>query len=107
LGDPGLMVREVFGRPSARVGRAPVLVPHFGVLSDASARGTISRFAAAGWNVVLPNLPAREIAHAIASAPVVASSSLHGLVFAHSYGVPTAFVDFEHSGRPEPVFKYA
>lgn len=107
FGDPGLVVREVFPAPRGRSQwNMPVVIPHYGDLNSRSGRDLLQRFHSAGWRVVLPNNSPAMIAALVASAPVVASSSLHGLVFAHSFGVPAVFVDFEATDRPEPMFKY-
>lgn len=108
LGDPGLIIREVFPAPrTASPRRAPVVIPHYGVLNSRYGRDLLKRFSAAGWSVILPNNSPATIAESVALAPVVASSSLHGLVFAHSFGTPAVFVDFEATKRPEPLFKYS
>lgn len=69
-------------------------------------------------NVVLPTLPWREIAKKMMQSKLVISSSLHGIIMAESYGIPTRLLKvtwiesllkyedyYESTGRKD--FKYA
>jgi hypothetical protein len=55
---------------------------------------------AAGWDerVIDLQAPVEHVADAVASCDLVASSSLHGIIIAHAYGVAATWVEF----RPLP-----
>lgn len=106
LGDPGIIARELFAvRPRALQSGSPLFVPHFAMLRSRAGREVVSRFRRAGWRVALPNeRPAAMAAH-IAQARVVVTTSLHAIVFAHSYGTPAALLEW-NAALVEPAFKY-
>ena len=76
VGDPGLLCSLIWKRPAVRhrVG----VVPH---LSDDN------RYP---WADVVIDVtaPVAEVLHQIGSCAAVASSSLHGIIAAHAYGIP-------------------
>lgn len=90
-GDPGLLlplfVEPAKDRKESLVG----VVPHFRDLE-----GATERFAgreADGIRLIDVRRPIDEIVEAITGCEAVVSSSLHGLIVAHAYGVPTGHVD--------------
>lgn len=104
--DPGLVASELY--PSTRSSGAPrpVFIPHFAMLGTRAGRDVISQFRSRDWKIALPNLTPREMASTISSAALIVTTSLHAIVFAHSYGVPVAKLRLaEHAGEPE--FKYS
>ena len=100
----GVETPEVFGDPA-------LLIPHLWTDDELGIeRGS-------GGTVLVPNLHDRDrfpadavdpqgdfvaCVRAIASADLVVSSSLHGIVVAEAYGVPAVLV----ASSTEPVFKY-
>ena len=78
LGDPGLLVSELWPRsksPKYRIG----VIPHY-----VDKRGY-------SWadKIINPTNPVDVVIDEIQSCRTVASSSLHGLIIASSYGIPT------------------
>jgi len=104
IGDPGLIVSAMFTR--TRGERRPAVLPHFGVVNTAEGRRALSGLRARGYKVILPSIDPAEVAAEISSSSFLLTSSLHGLIFAHSYGVPVQLVDFQVGGYREPMFKY-
>lgn len=102
-GDPGLLVSTLQHKDP--VARGPVVLPHFSAFSTRDTRREIRTVAdELGAEVLYPHGSPLELAKRIGSAEVVYSSSLHGLVFAISYGVPAVPVRFGLA--LEPMFKY-
>ncbi|MFF3028964.1 polysaccharide pyruvyl transferase family protein [Microbacterium sp. NPDC057944] len=104
LGDPALIVGDVYGGGPAIRKSAPLFIPHFTMLAERASRAHLSGIRARGWDVQLPTTTPLAVAEAIRSAPVVATNSLHGVVFAHALGTPVVAVDV--AGHAEPDFKY-
>ncbi|MHA7269805.1 polysaccharide pyruvyl transferase family protein [Arthrobacter sp. HLT1-20] len=108
IGDPGLLARTVFSSSPVPTGhrRGGVLIPHFEVLNHRNGLKSLKALSNDGWSVVLPNSAPADVARAVSQADFVATSSLHGFIFAHSYGTPTSLVSFDdHSGEPDFKFK--
>lgn len=105
LGDPGLVVGSLDLGAVPR-GRRPLVLPHFGAVGSAPARRVLAAMRAGGYDVVLPNAAPLEVARRVAAAPFLATSSLHGLVFAHALGTPACLVTFPGLAHREPLFKY-
>lgn len=104
LGDPALMLGDVYGARPASPSRDPLFIPHFTMLAASDGRRQISALRASGWRIQLPTTTPGPVAEAVRNAPVVATNSLHGVVFAHALGTPVVPVDVE--GHAEPRFKY-
>jgi len=84
-GDPALCLRHVF-MPSTEQHGKPVMVPHYVDRVRCFPYG-------GGWRIVSPlTTDVEAFASALASAPYVLSSSLHGIVIAHAYSVPAAWL---------------
>ena len=95
FGDPGLLVPHLFpGRFGGVERRRPVaFVPN---LHDIEAM--------AGWeNVVSPLAHWAAVIRDIAAAEHVVSSSLHGLVIADAFGIPSTYLRLSET---EAMFKY-
>lgn len=103
IGDPGLVVRELVS-PRRTPRREPVLIPHFSAFASPRTRALLRGCAADGCTVMPPNRPWREVATAVRDASAVISSSLHGIVFADSFGVPAIWTRMP--GTIEPDLKY-
>lgn len=106
LGDPGLVIREIYpvGASKRHLGK-PLFIPHFAMLNWPEGRMVVRSLRSAGWEIMLPNETPRAIALAVAHASAVLTTSLHAMVFAHSYGTPVSLLRWE-APRVEPRFKY-
>jgi len=105
IGDPGLLARELYPpRRSEKRHGAPVLIPHFEVFNSSRQLRRLNSFQAEGWRIVPPNSTPLDVAQQVSGASLVATSSLHGYIFANSFSVPAALVSFEDAR--EPAFKY-
>ena len=87
--DPGCLVprfyRPEIGRGS---GRGPGVLPHFADKAD--ALGGVPR----GWAFIDVQRPVEEVVDRIVSCSLVASSSLHGIILSHAYGVPAVWIGY-------------
>lgn len=102
LGDPGVLTAA--WKSSARRG-GRLLIPHFSVLNRRAGRQSLAAARSAGFRVVLPLEPPKDVFRAITAADFVVSNSLHALIMSDAAGVPAAM----WSGAPgfsEPDFKY-
>jgi hypothetical protein len=88
MADPGLLANEVYSelRNARPVDGKCIFIPHY---RDVSA---YRDHCPAGVELVSPDCEPRALAASIASAEYVYSSSLHGIVFAHSLGRPCSLV---------------
>jgi hypothetical protein len=89
LGDPGLLANLVYKRSPHKNGKIGV-VPHYSdahlpIVDALRDDGRFLVFDAA------KDAPAK-MAHQISECTLVLSSSLHGLIFADSYGVPNVHI---------------
>ncbi len=90
-GDPALLLPLLLPPPTHRRGVA--LVPHF---SDAARlRG---RWSSGEVALIDPQGPLESVVARIAASELVISSSLHGVIVAHAYGVPAVWIEL----RPLP-----
>lgn len=105
LGDPGLMIGTLGFSRSVPRSRA-LLIPHFATFGSKAAQRSIESARSAGYRIALPNWDPLTMASVISCSDYVATSSLHGLVFAHALGVPGRLVSFASDVRAEPEFKY-
>ncbi len=88
-GDPGLLMplffpREALEPPSTR--QPFLIVPHFNEPSDKYVRYKDQ--------LVLPNRQPAGFVRQLLCAELVVSSSLHGLILAEAYGVPSVYLDW-------------
>jgi pyruvyltransferase len=92
-GDPALLLPRFYAaRPSDRFRLG--LAPHF---SDMPRLRSI-RSGARDLCLIDMQDPIKQVVDQIASCQIVASSSLHGLIASHAYGIPAVWVQF----RPLP-----
>jgi pyruvyltransferase len=85
FGDPGLLVPRLLPRQRASCDE-PGLVPHFSNLADARLP--------AGWRLVDVRESVDVFVDQLCRCAWVASSSLHGIILAHAYGIPAAWVSY-------------
>jgi hypothetical protein len=99
LGDPGLLANKIWPTEPTEKPRGWVVIPHYRDLRR--IRKELRHFKS--LTLVSPDQPPSTVARLIRTSEGVISSSLHGLIFAHSYGRPA--VAF---GPPlfEGLFKY-
>jgi pyruvyltransferase len=100
-GDPGLLISSLFPATKNRT-NTPVYIPHFSEIGTKSGDEAASRFHALGFKVISPTEAPANVAHEVARASYVATSSLHGLVTSDAYGIPRIRLALDN----EPVFKY-
>lgn len=101
FGDPGLFVPEIWpsdGSPEVPIG----IIPHFSMLGSEKVKRLSSQLE----DSITVDLTDQDFARTfrqIASCELVISSSLHGLIFADAYGIPSLF--WNEMG-PENEWKY-
>lgn len=89
FGDPGLFVREIWPlgeRASEKIG----IIPHHSLLG----REEIGKMADALGDTIIINFTDKNIEKTLqlfAKCKLIVSSSLHGLIIADSYGIPSLF----------------
>ncbi|WP_411642323.1 polysaccharide pyruvyl transferase family protein [Loktanella agnita] len=88
FGDPGLLLSRVYPQVSVTATHRLGLIPHF---VDLPAFREIDL--AAGVKLIDVTQPVEKVASQIASCEVTMSSSLHGLVVSHAYGVPSMWCE--------------
>lgn len=104
LGDPGLLVsRYLPGRPTPRY-RLGVL-PHFREKDHPTLRQLRERYPGEVLFIDIQR-GIRRVIRQILTCDVVLSSSLHGLVFADAYGIPSAWFTTQENLSGDGRFKY-
>ncbi|NKX46088.1 polysaccharide pyruvyl transferase family protein [Roseicyclus persicicus] len=96
FGDPGLFAPEAIGPVPARADRVAV-VPHHSQMADPAIAAMVARDPR--LHLVDPRGAPEAVCAAIASSAHVVSASLHGLVVADAYGVPSTWMDPAEQGR--------
>jgi len=86
VGEPGILVDQVFPTTVERSGIG--VVPHYVDEADPM----IARWEAEGAKIISPGQVPESFVAELAECEAVVSTSLHGLVFAHAYGIPTTWV---------------
>ena len=87
LGDPGVFIPDIYPREPVQCSLG--LVPHYVDLDTPFAE----RARAAGLRIISPLLPFTSYIRELTACERIISSSLHGLIFAHAYGIPAAWVE--------------
>ncbi len=87
LGDPGVLLPEFL--PASPLQHSLGLIPHYVDMNEAF----VERARAAGVCVIDPSLPLTDYTAKLTSCSAVLSSSLHGLIFAHAYGIPAGWIE--------------
>ncbi|MET9886490.1 polysaccharide pyruvyl transferase family protein [Streptomyces sp. NPDC006430] len=88
-GDPALLVPRFLPRRGRGTGRRPAVVPHFADKARAQL-GT-----PAGWRLVDVQRPVEDVVEQLVRAPLIASSSLHGIILGHAYGIPAVWIRYQ------------
>ncbi|MBN8993910.1 MAG: glycosyltransferase family 25 protein [Rhizobiales bacterium] len=105
LGDPGIFADEIAevaaARDSRRLKRRIGVIPHHRMIDHAYIRD-ITRHADAA--VINPHLDCLDFISEIISSEIIASQSLHGLIFAQVFNKP--FVWFSHTADDTWLFKF-
>lgn len=95
FGDPALLLPLLF--PEFQVSSIPkykyIVIPHISEM----------HILPKNKNVVLPTAPWRKIIKKILQSEFVISSSLHGIIAAEAFGIPSRFIRLTNN---EPDFKY-
>jgi pyruvyltransferase len=86
VGDPGVLISDFV--PPAKQRDRVGLVPHFVDMNS----DFVSRAREQGLMIIDPGSPLLEYLAALTSCKQILSSSLHGLIFAHAYGIPACWV---------------
>jgi pyruvyltransferase len=86
FGDPGVFLPQLY--PKQPVQCSLGIVPHYVDRYDPF----VCRAAASGAEVIDVAAPLPQFAAALSSCERIVSSSLHGLIFAHAYGIPGAWL---------------
>lgn len=89
-GDPGMLLPLVY-QPSRKIRHRVGIVPHFSHIDDFR-----QMFAGTGAHIISPKMPWTNVVAELCSCEVVASSSLHGVIIAEAYGIPT--IALRHGG---------
>lgn len=105
LGDPGLLSPLLVSRQAPARDKT-IVIPHFSVWNSRLGRRSIATVRSLGFDVVAPSLNPLEVLQRIADARFVISSSLHGVIVAHSLGVPAQLLIKTATTNPEPLWKY-
>jgi pyruvyltransferase len=90
-GDPAILLPSVYRPPSTRKPYQLGLVPHFIHYEQALDLFGDNR----DIKIVDVTQPIEAVINAICNCQAIASSSLHGLIVAHSYQIPAAWVSLE------------
>lgn len=89
-GDPALLL-PYFYNPSVRENKGVALILHYREFNDEEIR---SKYEALGFRLINLNGKLSSVINEIKASSIVISSSLHGLIMAHAYGVPVVWAKF-------------
>lgn len=92
-GDPALLLPRLYS-PAHRERRGIGVAAHFSDMPRLLAAGPLPE----GLHLIDMQNPIEEVIEQITASEFVASSSLHGLIASHAYGIPAAWIKF----RPLP-----
>ena len=96
-GDPGILISQVFPKRAGSGGRLGV-IPHYIDREHPFLRAAKDH----GAHIIDPGMPLPDYLSELAQCDCILSSSLHGIVFAHSYGIPAAWVKLSQRSRAAP-----
>jgi len=99
FGDPGIFLPQIYLKQTAKY--ALGIVPHYLDQNDPF----IKRAKANGAQIIDVKAPLPEFANMLSSCEKILSSSLHGVIFAHAYGIPAAWIAISDKIRGNG-FKY-
>ena len=86
FGDPGIFLPCLYPKETPRWSLG--IVPHYMDQNEPF----ILRAAAGGAKIIDVTAPLEQVAAALSGCERILSSSLHGLIFAHAYGIPGAWI---------------
>ncbi|MBN7817526.1 polysaccharide pyruvyl transferase family protein [Algoriphagus pacificus] len=94
FGDPGLLFKE-FYHPTFPKEYKLGIIPHFKELDEKVIQDIKSKY---GFeiNIINPTIDIFKFADEVSKCESILSSSLHGLVLAESYGIPTARISISN-----------
>ncbi|OEJ23077.1 hypothetical protein AR457_38495 [Streptomyces agglomeratus] len=87
-GDPALLVPRFLPRRARGTARRPAVVPHF------ADKACAQRAVPDGWQLVDVQRRVEDVVDQLVRAPLVVSSSLHGIVLSHAYGIPAVWISY-------------
>ena len=97
LGDPGILSSRLIRQP--KKDSYVAAVPHF---LDKRRLADLPKH----WRLVGPDQPVDDVLTQIASAELVLSSSLHGLIAADLFGIPCVWIAFLGGQPDSPTHKF-
>jgi len=89
LGDPGLLIADLYPEPRQAEQNLIALIPHYADLTHPY----VNEARKCGVLVINPLIPLQDYLDALSTAEIILSSSLHGIVFAHALGRPAAWIE--------------
>ncbi|RWO85102.1 MAG: polysaccharide pyruvyl transferase family protein [Mesorhizobium sp.] len=101
-GDPALLLPRIWPKP-ATTSNAVAVVPHF--VTNRHFRAKYASSLPRHWKIVDLLDDPKKITHAIAESDMVISNSLHGLIVADAYGVPSVRMEGDRRIKGDG-FKY-
>lgn len=105
IGDPGLIASSLIEKSRLRRTKGNSFIPHFRAWNSQGGRAEISEMRKAGFRILPPTMRPLTMIREIAQSDYVVSSSLHGVIVAHSVGTPTQLVGVGQNDT-EPSFKF-
>lgn len=90
FGDPGIFLPCLYAKEPPRWSLG--IVPHYMDQNEPF----VLQAAAGGAKIIDVTAPLEQYAAALSSCERVLSSSLHGLIFAHAYGIPGAWIEISN-----------
>jgi pyruvyltransferase len=87
VGDPGILISDIYPsnpRSTNRIG----IIPHYMDVDHPFVIDSIDR----GAVFIDPRISLEDYLCKLSSCEVIISSSLHGVIFSHSYGIPSVWV---------------
>lgn len=105
IGDPGLLAYRLVDRERPSKERK-VFVPHFTTWNSRAGLALLAKAKVGGFEIIQPSRSPLDVMRSIAGASFVMSSSLHGLIVAHSLGVPASLMAVGGKPGREPDWKF-
>lgn len=93
MGDPGILASAVYGYPDGGRRQTLGIVVHYADVCSPVVGELLGRLGS-DVLVISAKQDPRVVAWQISRCDAIASSSLHGLIFAESYGIPTCWLRF-------------
>lgn len=100
IGDPGILVSRIVHKPTVPAASV-CLVPHFVDEEHVNALELPPH-----WSIIHPDGDPLEVIAKIASAELIVSSSLHGLIVADSFGIPAVWASSMNSLYGNSHYKF-